>query len=130
MDWHSILETGFQILFFVGLVMTVLMGLLSGAFHHEIASGSSFEGGVAHDLGGPHVERAAPHAGHAEVGWSSGEMPGFSPWSPTVIFAALTGAGGLGWLSLRAWDMSVPASIVVAGLGGLLIGGASFGLLA
>src|SRR5262245_42732880 len=95
MDWHGILETTFAAMFFVGLVMTVVMGIMSGAFHSEVAAGSSFEGGIAHDLGGPHIETGMSHAGHPDVGWSHGELPGFSPWSPTVICAALTGAGGI-----------------------------------
>jgi len=99
MDWHSILETTFKSMFWVGLMLTVVMAVMSGAFHSEIGAGSSFEGGVAHDLGGPHIDAAHAGAlapGTAEVGWSEGEIPGFSPWSPTVLCAALTGAGGLG----------------------------------
>ncbi len=132
-DWHSILATTFQVMFWVGLVLTVVMSLLSGAFHHEIGAGSSFEGGVAHDLGGPHVEDVHPgwfHSGQAQVGWSQSELPGMSPLSPTVICATLTGAGGLGWLALGSWDLSVPAATLIALAGGLCVGGAMFGALA
>ena len=132
MDWHSILETTFLVLFWLGLVMTVLMGVMSGAFHHELGAGSSFEGGVAHDLGGAHIDAAHAHdlaPGSAEVGWSEGEVPGFSPWSPTVICATLTGAGGLGWLALTRWDMSPAVSIGLGLVGGIGLGGATFATL-
>lgn len=133
MDWHDILLTTFQVMFWLGLVLTVVMAVMSGAFHSEIGAGSSFEGGVAHDLGGPHIDAA--HAGHlapgqAEVGWSEGEIPGFSPWSPTVLCAALTGAGGLGWLGLAAWDFGIGGSIAIGLLGGLGLGGVTFATLA
>jgi len=133
MDWHSILETTFIVMFWVGLVLTVVMSIMSGAFHHEIGAGSSFEGGVAHDLGGPNIDAAHAHAlgpGRPEVGWSEGEIPGFSPWSPTVICAALTGAGGIGWLSLSQWNAGVGGSIVFGLLGGLGLGGLTFFTLA
>lgn len=129
MNWHSILETTFLVMFWLGLVLTVVMGLTSGAFHHEVAAGSSFESGLAHDLGGPHIETVAPHAGHAEVGWSHGDLPGFSPWSPTVICAALTGAGGIGWLALTQWNFEPFASAALGLVGGLALGGVTFGTL-
>ncbi len=129
MNWQSILETTFGVMFLVGLVLTVVMAVMSGAFHSEIGSGSSFEGGVAHDLGGPHIESAVSHAGHADVGWTHGEMPGISPWSPTVICSAMTGAGGLGWLALKTWSLGVGPSLVVAVIGALVLGGMTFGVL-
>jgi hypothetical protein len=132
MDWHDILATAFQVMFWLGLVLTVVMGLMSGAFHHELGSGSSFEGGAAHDLGGPHIDAAHAHdlgPGKPEVGWSEGEVPGFSPWSPTVVCATLTGAGGLGWLALARWDMGPAAAGILAILGGIGLGGATFGTL-
>ncbi len=134
MDWHDILLTTFQVMFWLGLVLTVVMAVMSGAFHSEISAGSSFEGGVAHDLGGAHVDAATAgpilQPGQPEVGWSEGDIPGFSPWSPTVISAALTGAGGLGWLALGTWDLGVGGSIVIGLLGGLGLGGVSFATLA
>jgi hypothetical protein len=129
MDWHSILETTFGVMFLVGLALTAVMAVMSGAFHSEIGAGSSFEGGVAHDLGGPDVEAGISHAGHPEVGWTHGELPGISPWSPTVICSALTGAGGLGWLALKTWSMGVGASIVLAVVGALVLGGLTFAAL-
>lgn len=127
---ESILGTVFGVMFLVGLVLTVVMAVMSGAFHSEIGSGSSFEGGVAHDLGGPHIESGMSHAGHADVGWTHGEMPGISPWSPTVICAALTGAGGVGWLALKTWSLGVGTSLVLSVAGGLTLGVVSFGMLA
>jgi hypothetical protein len=133
MDWHAILETTFLVMFWIGLVLTIVMAAMSGAFHHELGSGSSFESGVAHDLGGPHVESAADagvHASGAEVGWSHSELPGFSPLSPTVICAALTGAGGIGWLSLSQWSFGVGSAVVFGLFGGIGLGGATFATLA
>ena len=129
MDWHSILTTTFGVMFLVGLVLTVVMAVMSGAFHSEIGAGSSFEGGAAHELGGPDVGSGISHADHPDVGWSHGELPGISPWSPTVICAALTGAGGLGWLALKTWSMGVGTSLLLSVIGGLAIGGISFGIL-
>jgi hypothetical protein len=132
MNWHSILETIFLVMFWLGLVLTVVMGVMSGAFHHEIGAGSSFEGGHATDLGGPNIDAAHAHElqpGQAEVGWSEGEIPGFSPWSPTVICAALTGAGGLGWLALARWDMDPFAAGALGLVGGIFLGGVTFGTL-
>lgn len=133
MDWHAILSATFLVMFWVGLILTVVMALMSGAFHHEIGAGSSFEGGHATDLGGPDIDAA--HAGdllpgQAEVGWSEGDIPGFSPWSPTVICAALTGAGGLGWIALTSWDLGVGGAVVVGIVGGLALGSATFGAIA
>jgi NfeD-like partner-binding protein len=131
MDAHAVLETVFLVMFWLGLVLTIVMGVLSGAFQHEIGAGSSFEGGVAHDLGGPDIEAShGLHPGHAEVGWSQGEIPGFSPWSPTVICAALTGAGGIGYLALAKWQWSWGGALVAGVGGGLVLGGVTFGMLA
>src|SRR5262245_31145010 len=129
MDWHRFLETTFLVMFGVGLTLTVVMAVMSGVFHHEIGSGSSFESGVAHDLGGPHIDAAHAHdlgPGKPEVGWAEGEIPGFSPWSPTVLCAALTGAGGIGWLSLSQWSFGVGGSIVSGLVGAVVLGGATF----
>lgn len=133
MDWHLDLETVFLVMFWLGLVLTVVMAVMSGAFHSELGSGSSFEGGVAHDLGGPHIEAQHPdwfHSNQPTVGWSDGNIPGFSPWSPTVICATLTGAGGLGWIGLKAWDLGTGGAIVLALVGGLGLGGVTFATLA
>jgi membrane protein implicated in regulation of membrane protease activity len=47
-----------------------------------------------------------------------------------VISAALTGAGGLGWLALETWDLGVGGSIAIGLLGGLGLGGVTFATLA
>jgi hypothetical protein len=133
MDWHRILETAFLVMFGIGLVLTVVMSVMSGAFHHEIGAGSSLDAGIAHDLGGPHIESGhdlGAHAAQPQVGWSNSELPGFSPWSPTVICAALTGMGGVGWLSLQQWNIGIGGSIVLSLFGGLGLGGATFLTLA
>jgi membrane protein implicated in regulation of membrane protease activity len=133
MDWQKTLETTFLVMFGVGLLLTIVMAVMSGAFHSELGSGSSFEGGVAHDLGGPHIGAGdAPilQSGQPEVGWSEGEIPGFSPWSPTVVCATLTGAGGLGYIAVSSWNMGVGGSIAFAVVGGLALGGLTFFTLA
>lgn len=133
MDWHSILLTTFQVMFWLGLVLTIVMAVMSGAFHSEIGAGSSFEGGVAHDLGGANLDSAHPgvlHSGEAEVGWSEGDIPGFSPWSPTVICATLTGAGGIGWIALEHWSFGVGGAVALGIVGGIGLGGATFATLA
>jgi hypothetical protein len=127
MDWYSILDTTFTAMFWVGFALTVLSGVMSGAFHHEVHAGSSFDAGVAHDLGGPDIE--ASHGltpGHPVVGWTHGELGSFSPLSPTVICATLTGAGGLGWLALRQWNFGPGGAAVTAVVGGLALGVLTF----
>ena len=62
------------------------------------------------------------HAGHAEGGFGTHDMPGFSALSPTTIASFVTAFGGLGLIFSRieatrsAW-LSVP----LAALGGLVI---------
>ena len=82
MDWHGILSTTFLICFWVGLVLTVVMSVMSGAFHTEFGSGSAFEGGHVTDLGGADIEAGHFDAAHANVGWVDGQVPGASPLSP------------------------------------------------
>lgn len=126
MDWHGILSTTFLICFWVGLVLTVVMSVMSGAFHTEFGSGSAFEGGHVTDLGGADIEAGHFDAAHANVGWVDGQVPGASPLSPTVLCSALTGLGGVGYLALRQWDFG-PAGAVATGLvASLALGAISF----
>ena len=93
------LNTIYLICFGVGL----LFALVSAFF-------ADFSGG--HDL----------HAGHAEAGFGTHEMPGFSALSPTTIAAFVTAFGGLGLIFSKidatssAW-LSAP----LAALGGLAV---------
>jgi hypothetical protein len=128
MDWHTILEWTFLIAFWAGLAFTLGSALLSGAFHHEFGAGSSFEGGHAADLGGVEVGDSGSHAaaGHATVGWSDSNLPGASPWSPTVLAAAVAGFGGAGYLALVHWDTGNAGAVLLAIAGSVVMGGITF----
>lgn len=126
MDWHGILENVFLGAFWVGLLLTLVMAAMSGAFHHEFGQGSAFEGGHAADLGGPDVEGGHFDSGHANVGWSDASFPGASPLSPTVICSALTGFGGFGYLGLGRWELGVGGSLALGILTSLALGTATF----
>lgn len=119
-DFHGTLETVFLVAFWVGLILTLVMAVMSGAFQTEFGSGSAFEGGDAAGLGGPDIEAGTFDSGHAHVGWSDAQFPGASPLSPTVLCSALTGLGGIGYLSLQRWDLGVGWSITTA-LGASLV---------
>jgi len=90
--------------FGVGLLFTII-----SAFMAEVFGGD--HGGGGHD---PHHDIGT--AGHAEVGY---DMPGFSPFSPTVIASFVTAFGGFGMIFSRidatksVW-ISAPLSIVLA----------------
>ena len=126
MDWYGILETVFLASFWVGLVLTVVMALLSGAFHSEFGSGSAFEGGHVGELGGSDIEGGHFDSGTPHVGWSDSQFPGASPLSPTVLCSALTGLGGVGFLSLKRWDLGPGWSLTLGIVASLALGAASF----
>lgn len=69
----------YLICFGVGLVFAII-----SAFFADVFGGHHFEGDA-------HV----PH-GHAEAGFGSHDMPGFSPLSPTTIASFITAFGGFG----------------------------------
>lgn len=129
MDWHGILETVFLVAFWVGLVLTVVMSVLSGAFHTEFGAGSAFEGGHVGDLGGTDIEAGHFDSAHPNVGWVDGQFPGASPFSPTVLCSAVTGLGGVGYLALVRWDMGPGWSVAVGILASLTLGALSFFVL-
>src|SRR5438093_2653123 len=91
----------------VGLLFTILSAFMSHVFGgHDV-------GHDAHsDLG---------TAGHAEAGYN---MPGFSPFSPTVIAAFITGFGGFGVIfskieATKSPWISAPLSLLI----GFLVAG-------
>ena len=94
----------------VGLLFTILSAFMSHVFGgHD----------VGHDA---HGELGT--GGHAEAGY---DMPGFSPFSPTIIASFVTAFGGFGMIFSKinatksAW-VSAPLAV----LSGLLIAAAAF----
>jgi membrane protein implicated in regulation of membrane protease activity len=129
MDWHAILEWVFLAAFWVGLALTLVMAMLSGAFHTEFGSGSAFEGGHAVDLGGTDIETGQFHSGQAHVGWTDSQFPGASPLSPTVLCSALTGLGGVGYIALQHWELGVGGSLALGLFASLVLGAMTFFLM-
>jgi len=74
----------YLVCFGVGLLFTVI-----SAFMADVFGGHEFHV----DSGGG--EAAGP-SGHAEAGFDSHDMPGFSPLSPTTIASFVTAFGGIG----------------------------------
>lgn len=101
----------FVVCFGVGLLFTII-----SAFAADIFGG--------HDVH-VHVDLGA----HAEAGYGSHDMPGFSPLSPTTMATFITAFGGLGLLFSRLEaTRGVWVSAPLAVLGGLLIAGLVFAL--
>lgn len=76
----------YLICFGVGLLFTIVSAFLADVFGgHEVHVDAS-----GHELGGTD--------GHAEAGFSSHDMPGFSPLSPTTIMSFVTAFGGIGMI--------------------------------
>ena len=84
------MDTVYLICFGVGLLFAVL-----SAFFADVFGGHEVPGHVADS--------------HAEGGFASHEMPGFSPLSPTTIAAFITGFGGFGMIFNRWAPTSHPA---------------------
>ena len=97
------LQLIYLICFGVGLVFAILSAFMA-------------------DLFGGHDAHLDLHHGHAEAGFGSHDMPGFSPLSPTTIAAFITAFGGFGLIFSKidatnsAW-ISAPLSV----FGGLFI---------
>jgi membrane protein implicated in regulation of membrane protease activity len=98
----------YLICFAVGLLFTVVSAFMADVF-----------GG--HEIGGhPDGPDAGGAGGHVEAGFSSHDMPGFSPLSPTTIASFVTAFGGLGMiLSKIEATRSVLFNAPLAALGGL-----------
>lgn len=101
----------YLICFGVGLLFT----LLSAIFGHVFGG---HDGSV--DLGqadGGQMDGGTD--GHAEAGFGSNDMPGFSPLSPTVIASFVTAFGGFGMVFHHVPSTSHPfVSAALATLGG------------
>ena len=98
----------YLICFGVGLLFTIVSAFLADVFGgHEM-----------HVEVGGHEGIGAE--GHAEAGFGSHDMPGFSPISPTTIASFITAFGGIGMiLSKIEATHSVYISAPGAALGGL-----------
>jgi membrane protein implicated in regulation of membrane protease activity len=90
----------YLVCFGVGLLFTLLSALL------------------AHVFGGHDVHMDVAVEAHAEAGFSSHDMPGFAPVSPTTIAAFVTAFGGFGMIFSRISATSsvwISAPLAVAG---------------
>ena len=108
------METPFLIYFIcfgVGLLFTLVSGILGGVF-----------GG--HEVHGGHFSHA-----HAEAGFAEHEMPGFAPLSPTTLAAFVTAFGGLGMILHKIPATRAPmVSGPLAAIGGLVVASVVFWL--
>ncbi len=97
----------YLICFGVGLLFTIVSAFMADVFGgHDLHVDMN-----GHDLGGAD--------GHAEAGFGSHDMPGFSPLSPTTIASFVTAFGGIGMILSRIQaTQSVFISAPLALLGG------------
>ena len=107
----------YVICFGVGLLFTLVSAFMAGVFGgHEVHTEMG-----GHDAAGAH--------GHAEAGFDSQDMPGFSPISPTTIASFVTAFGGIGMiLSKFEATQSAFVSAPLSALGGLGIAALVFWL--
>ena len=99
----------YLVCFGVGLLFTIVSAVMADVFGGHGAGGAEGAGG------------------HAEAGFDSNDMPGFSPLSPTTIAAFITAFGGFGMVlsKFEATNnplLSVPLSLA----GGFLVSAALF----
>lgn len=103
------LFVAYLICFGVGIVFTVVSAVMADVFGGHEAGG--------HDGAG----------GHAEAGFDSSDMPGFSPLSPTTIASFVTAFGGFGMIFTKIERTSSPwLSVPLSLAGGFLIALAVF----
>jgi membrane protein implicated in regulation of membrane protease activity len=96
----------YLICFGVGLLFTIVSAFMGHAF-----------GG--HDV---HVDTGGGAEGHAEAGFDTHDMPGFSPISPTTIASFVTAFGGFGMIFSKFEATKSPwISAPLAVLGGFTI---------
>ena len=86
---------------------------------------------MAHAFGGheAHVEASHGTGGHAEAGFSSHDMPGFAPLSPTTLASFVTAFGGFGMIFQNIPATHSPwISAPLAALGGFAVAALVFWL--
>jgi hypothetical protein len=124
----ELLESIFLGLFLLGFLFTLISAVLSGAFEHGFAEGSSFDahGGHIGSMGGD----VAPTAGEGtpEVGWTQHNLATFSPLSPTTISAFITAGGGMGYVALKWWGWGGWEAGALGLASGLVFAAVVFGL--
>jgi membrane protein implicated in regulation of membrane protease activity len=100
----------YLICFGVGLLFTLVSAFMADVFGgHDVHA----------DVGG---HEAGGADGHAEAGFGSHDMPGFSPISPTTIASFVTAFGGIGMVLSKIEATSpIWISAPVSALGGLVI---------
>ena len=108
----------YVICFGVGLLFSIISAIFANVFGGHDAGGHAVGG---HGAGGHDAHADLGTAGHAEAGYN---MPGFSPFSPTVIAAFITGFGGFGVIfskieATKSPWISAPLSLLI----GFLIAG-------
>lgn len=89
----------YLICFGVGLLFTIVSAFMAGVFGggHEMHA----------EVGG---HEAVGADGHAEAGFGSQDMPGFSPLSPTTVASFITAFGGIGMV-LSKFEATSPVFI-------------------
>lgn len=99
-----------------GLIFAVVSAIMAGVFGGQEGGHPDVHGG---DGGSDGTDGTG---GHAEAGFGSNDMPGFSPLSPTSISAFVTAFGGLGVI-LHSIPETRPAwaSIPLATMGALSV---------
>jgi membrane protein implicated in regulation of membrane protease activity len=108
---HMDLPTFYLICLGVGLLFTVVSAFAANVFGGHEAPG---------DLGAD---------GHAEAGFDSGDMPGFSALSPTTIASFITAFGAFGMILVRIEATRSPwVNIPLAMVGAMLVAGSVLAL--
>ena len=99
----------YLVCFGVGLLFTLIT-----AFTSHFWGGHDGGGDLGHGDAGPGAD------GHAEAGFGTNDMPGFSALSPTTIAAFITAFGGFGMIFHRVEATSSPwISLPLSAIGGL-----------
>src|SRR5437016_3638117 len=107
----------YMICFGVGLLFSFMSWLIG-----DVLGGHDF-----HFFGGHDVHTDVGTGGHAEAGFQNAGMPGFSPFSPTVLASFVTAFGGLGMIFSKIQATRNPwVSAPLAVLGGLVIAAGVF----
>lgn len=106
----------YLICFGVGLLFTLVTAFTA----HVWGGGHDAGADVGHDLG-----HSAGADGHAEAGFGTHDMPGFSALSPTTIASFVTAFGGFGMIFSKIEATQSPwLSVPLSTLGGFAIAAA------